>query len=396
MGIKGLMKLLTDEAPTCVKELQMAQLSGRSVAIDASMALYQFLIAVRSNGDGGGTAQMLTNEAGEVTSHIQGMFNRTIRLMENGVKPVYVFDGKPPVMKSGELAKRTERRQEAQASLKTATEEGNTEDIDKFTKRLVRATPQHNEDCKELLGLMGIPFLTAPCEAEATCAALAKAGKVFAAGTEDMDVITFGTPVLFRRLTIAASRKLPILEIRLEKVLQELNLTYEQFVDLCILCGCDYCETIFGIGPKKALNAIREHKSIENFLAHLEKHPSKGVTVPHDWLGEDAIYKQARSMFINAEVSDTAEIDFKWKEPSVDELRAFLVEKHGFNADRVMNGIEKLKKAKTSHSQQRLENFFTVIPSSKDTAKRKGADDKKGKGKAATARGAPSKRGRKK
>ncbi|EQC38324.1 flap endonuclease-1 [Saprolegnia diclina VS20] len=393
MGIKGLMKLLTDEAPSCVKEMQMSQLSGRSVAIDASMALYQFLIAVRSTGDGGGAAQ-LTNEAGEVTSHIQGMFNRTIRLMEHGVKPVYVFDGKPPVMKSGELAKRTERRQEAQANLKTATEEGNQDDIDKFTKRLVRATPQHSEDCKELLGLMGVPFITAPCEAEATCAALAKAKKVFAAGTEDMDVVTFGTPVLFRRLTIAASRKLPILEIRLEKVLEELNLTYDQFVDLCILCGCDYCDTIFGIGPKKALNAIKEHKTIENFIAHLEKHPSKGVTVPQDWLGEDAIYKQARGMFIEAEVADVSEIDFKWKDPSVDELRAFLVEKHGFNAERVLNGIEKLKKAKTSHSQQRLESFFTVLPSA--GAKRKTTDDKKGKGKAAPAKGAPSKRGRKK
>jgi flap endonuclease-1 len=75
---------------------------------------------------------------------------------------------------------------------------------------------------------MGIPFINAPCEAEATCAALAKHKKVYAAGTEDMDVVTFGTPVLFRRLTMAASRKLPILEIKLEKVLVELDLTYEQ------------------------------------------------------------------------------------------------------------------------------------------------------------------------
>ncbi|CAK4076635.1 unnamed protein product [Aphanomyces euteiches] len=396
MGIKGLMKLLTDEAPGCVKELQMSALSGRSVAIDASMALYQFLVAVRSNGEHGGAAQMLTNEAGEVTSHIQGMFNRTIRLMENGLKPVYVFDGKPPVMKSGELAKRSERRQTAQENLKTATEEGNVEDIDKFNKRLVRATPQHNEDCKELLQLMGVPFINAPCEAEATCAALAKSNKVFASGTEDMDVMTFGTPVLFRRLTIAASRKLPILEIRLDKVLQELELTHEQFVDLCILCGCDYCDTIRGIGPKKALSAIKEHKNIETFVAHLQQHPSKGITVPDEWLGEDAIYKQARAMFIEPDVVDTSSVEIKWKDPSVEELRQFLVEKHGFNSERVMNAIEKLKKAKTTHSQQRLESFFTVLPSdSKSSAKRK-ADDKKGKAKGGAGAAAAAKRGRKK
>ena len=117
MGIKSLMKTLSEEVSGCIREVTMQQLGGRIVALDASMALYQFLIAVRSAGDGSGPTQMLTNEAGEVTSHIQGMFNRTIRLMENGLKPVYVFDGKAPTMKGGELAKRTERRQAAKENL---------------------------------------------------------------------------------------------------------------------------------------------------------------------------------------------------------------------------------------------------------------------------------------
>ena len=77
-----------------------------------SMAIYQFMIAVRSNGPGGNqAAAMLTNEAGEVTSHIQGMFNRTIKMMESGVRPAYVFDGKPPQLKGGELAKRLAKRE---------------------------------------------------------------------------------------------------------------------------------------------------------------------------------------------------------------------------------------------------------------------------------------------
>lgn len=78
MGIQGLTKLLHDEAPDSIKEYDLDGLTGRKVAIDASMAMYQFLIAVRS-GSEGVAQQMLTNEAGEVTSHIQGMFNRTIR-----------------------------------------------------------------------------------------------------------------------------------------------------------------------------------------------------------------------------------------------------------------------------------------------------------------------------
>lgn len=94
--------------------------------------------------------------------------------MENGIKPVYVFDGKPPEMKSGELNKRTERREEAQKALDKATEAGETAEIDKFNRRLVKVTKQHAEEAKTLLSLMGVPYIDAPCEAEAQCAAMVR------------------------------------------------------------------------------------------------------------------------------------------------------------------------------------------------------------------------------
>lgn len=117
------------------------------------MSLYQFLIAVRQEG------AQLTSADGETTSHLMGFFYRTIRMVEHGIKPVYVFDGKPPVMKSGELEKRQERRAEAQKQLDVATEVGTNEEVDKQTRRLVKVTKAHGEEAKRLLGLMGIPYI---------------------------------------------------------------------------------------------------------------------------------------------------------------------------------------------------------------------------------------------
>jgi flap endonuclease-1 len=294
MGIQGLMKLLHEEAPDSIKEHDGFQpLTGRKIAIDASMAMYQFLVAVRSSSGTGGQNMQLTNEAGEVTSHVQGMFNRTIRMMEGGIKPCYVFDGKPPNMKSGELAKRLAKRAKAESDLAAAKEAGDTEEMNKYSSRLTKVTKQHNDDCKILLRLMGVPVVDAPCEAEAQCAELAKGGVVWATGTEDMDALTFRTPILIRKLTYSQSSKdktQPIIEIDVEKVLIGMKLTYEQFVDLCIMCGCDYCTTIKGIGPKNALKLIREYKNIEDIIKFLEK--GKKYEIPSDWK-EQRVSKKA-------------------------------------------------------------------------------------------------------
>ena len=525
MGIHNLMKLLNEECPEAIKEQEMKNLNGRKIAIDASMAMYQFLIAVRSTSDGGGYGQQqLTNDAGEVTSHIQGMFNRSIRMMTSGIKPCFVFDGKPPPMKGGELAKRSAKRTEAENGLEKATSDGNQEDIEKFQRRLVKVLPSHNADCKELLRLMGIPVVEAPCEAEAQCAELAKNGLVFATATEDMDALTFQTPKLMRRMTTAASQKQPILEIDYAKMLNGLDLTYDQFVDLCIMCGCDYCSTIKGIGPKTALKLIREHKSIEKILEKLLRDPKKNGDIPADWLNEPQkmmeklekqeekidetnenkmndekkkeevvneaqsmtenetesvkkdseekvpnttvnvsetpmavnsstsisndvmvtdtisntpttdsqmsqvpsqttekaepevpvstatttttttipkimkteerekfreeekvwvpIYKQARQLFHNSEVTPASEFQLNWTAPDVDGLRKFLVERMGFQLERVNSGIEKLVKAHETKAQSRIDSFFTMKPSTNVNKIDKRKTDTKGKGKA--------------
>ncbi|XP_049404889.1 flap endonuclease 1 isoform X2 [Solanum stenotomum] len=374
MGIKGLMKLLADNAPSGMKEQKFETYFGRKIAIDASMSIYQFLIVVGRSG-----TEMLTNEAGETTSHLVGMFSRTIRLLEAGIKPVYVFDGKPPDLKKQELAKRYSRREDATDDLAKATESGNKEDIEKFSKRTVKVTPQHNDDCKKLLRLMGVPAVEAPSEAEAQCAALCKAEKVYAVASEDMDSLTFGAPKFLRHLMDPSSKKIPVMEFDISKVLEGLELSMDQFIDLCILCGCDYCDSIRGIGPQTALKLVRQHGSMESILENINK---ERYQIPDDWP-----YEEARRLFKEPlVVTDDEQTDLKWAAPDEEGLVNFLVKENGFNIDRVTKAIEKIKTAKNKSSQGRLESFFKPVSTSapvkrKETAHttEKGAANKKSK-----------------
>ncbi|CAB4067207.1 FEN1 [Lepeophtheirus salmonis] len=323
MGILGLSKLIADVSPEAVKENEIKNYFGRKVAIDASMSLYQFLIAVR--GDGG---NQLTNADGETTtSHLMGTFYRTIRMIENGIKPVYVFDGKPPNLKSGEL--------------------------EKTARRLVKVSSVHVEEAKTLLKLMGVPTVSAPCEAEAQCAELSKGGLVYGVGTEDMDSLTFGTTILLRHLTFSEARKMPIKEFHIDKVLEGFGLTQEEFIDLCILLGCDYCDKIRGIGPKSAFKLMSEHKSIENLIKNLD---SKKYSIPENWM-----FAEARKLFVHPEVTPCSEINLKWEKPDEEGLIKFMCEEKGFAEDRIRNGAKKLLKARQGSTQGRLDGFFKVI-----------------------------------
>lgn len=387
MGIKGLMKLISDNSPGAVKEKDIKALFGLKVAVDASMALYQFLVAVRSGPDD----TNLTNEAGDVTSHLQGMFYRTIRMLEAGIKPVYVFDGKPPELKGGELEKRKERREKAEEDLAEAKEgeNANKEDEHKFNRRLVRVTKEHNDEVKQLLRLMGVPVVEAPGEAEAQCAVLAKAGKVFATATEDMDALTFGTDKLLRNMSVAASRKLPIHQIQLSTVLEGLGLTMNQFIDVCILCGCDYTCTIRGIGPHRALELVKKYGDMENVLKNLDP---KKYNIPEDFL-----FKESRELFLKPDVTDPEEVNMVWKDADEEGIIKFLVEEKGFQLERIQGGLKRMKAAKGKGNQSRMESFFTIAPPSDKKRPPPPAKGKKGaKSAAVKGKGGPAAKKQKK
>lgn len=300
-----------------------------------------------------------------------GLFYRTVRMVDNGIKPVYVFDGKPPQLKKQELEKRLERRTEAEKEREEAEELGNVENIDKFSRRTVKVTREHNAECQKLLKLMGIPYVVAPGEAEAQCAVLAAAGKVFAAGSEDMDTLTFGSPILLRHLTFSEARKMPISEVHLAKVLEGLELSHEEFIDLCILLGCDYCGTIRGVGPTTALKLIKKYRSLEKIL---EAPEMEKYTLPVDYN-----FKEARELFKKPDVMPASDINLKWTEPDVEGLVQFLVREKNFSEERVRATAQKLIKGAQQATQGRLDSFFKAAPNG--VTKKRPVSDAKPNGK---------------
>lgn len=349
MGIQGLTKLLNEHAPNASREQKFDGYFGRKVAVDASMHIYQFMVVVGRQGE-----QQLTDEAGEVTSHLQGMFYRTVRMLEAGIKPLYVFEGKPPELKTALLGQRGERRADATADLERAKEAGDAEAVEKYAKRTVKVTRQHNDECKRLLRLMGVPVLDAPGEAEAQCAKLCAAGHVYGVATEDMDTLTFGAPRVIRHLMAPSSREKeqPVTEFDRAAALQALGLTDDAFTDLCVLLGCDYCPRIPGVGPVRALELIRKHGSIERALDHVDR-TKLPASYPH---------AEAARLFKEPDVIKEETLpQFKWTAPDEAGLVEFLAKEKGFNEERVRAAVARVNRAKGKASQGRLESFFGPV-----------------------------------
>ena len=358
MGIKQLAKLISDYAPRAHREQDVKAFFGRRIALDASMSIYQFLVAVRT-----ADSANLTNEAGEVTSHLSGVFYRTIKLLELGIKPVYVFDGKPPEMKASELAKRRARRAEDEAAAAQAKEEGDAERFAKYARRVNKVTDETMQSVKRLLRLMGMPVIEAPAEAEAQCAALATADLVYASASEDMDALTFGTPILIRNLfgslSSAAEKKArKPSEFYLQLALEDLGVSMPQFIDVCILCGCDYTSTIPKIGPRTALNLVKQHGDIEGVLRHLK---STKHVVPDDFDPAGA-----RHIFQHPQVLPAEQVAplLEWRAPDEEGIVQFLVKENNFNESMVRKAIERMQKASRSGAanQSRLDAFFKATP----------------------------------
>ncbi|XP_017286221.1 probable flap endonuclease 1 homolog [Kryptolebias marmoratus] len=345
MGITKLSDLIRSSAPGAVSYKDISDYTGKVVALDTSVALNQFRTAT------------------PLFSPITGLFFRTLTFLEHDIKPVFVFDGTPPEEKTPVL----ERRAEAAGW--------------SSPKRTGAASSQ-TRSCVELLKHLGVPVVQAPGDAEALCARMVRDGTADAVASEDMDTLPFGANVLVRQLN--AKKDSEVIEYSLPKLLDKLQISHEELVDLCILLGCDYCDKIPGLGPSRALSLIQKHHTIEEVVLHVNRqtHP-----VPHFWK-----YKEARKIFLEAPQITVPELI--WTEPDEEALVRFLCHTHRIREERVRHRMKTFRdnrenrrearekeKAAGSNRQTRMEDFFRVtrkrdqpleVPSSLgDTKKRR-------------------------
>ena len=316
------------------ESISFKDLEGRVVSIDAFNTLYQFLSTIRQR-DG----RPLTDENGNVTSHLSGILYRNSAMVEKGIKPIYIFDGKAPELKSETQAKRREIRDEAEQIYKEALKAGDTEKARKFAMRSSKLSPEIIESSKKLLTCMGIPYVEAKGEGEAQAAYLVANGDAYAVASQDYDCLLFGAKRVVRNL--AVSSNLGNLEYyQLDKVLRQLNITREELVDMGILIGTDFCDGLKGVGAKTALKLARNGQLKEK-LVELQEQSS------HD-------LDEVRDIFLKHNVNTDYKI--KWEKPQKDKIIEFLCYEHGFSEDRVSKASDRLKNL--SSSQGSLDAWF--------------------------------------
>jgi len=337
------------------KEIRLEDLKGKIIAVDAFNALYQFLANIRQPD---GTPLMDSKK--RITSHLSGLFYRTTNLMSKGLKLVYVFDGKSPELKEETIAERIARKEEAKKLYEQAKALGQTEEMFKYSRQTLYLTEEMIEESKELLKALGLPVVQAPSEGEAQCAYMVKKQDAYAVASQDYDALAFGAPRLIQNLTLARKRRLasgayvPLMPelIELEQVLNFLQINHEQLICLAILVGTDFNPGgIKGIGPKKALQLVRQYKAPALLFKTIEKLVKAGKIQEPEFNWQDIF-----ELFKKPEVTTNYKIEFK----NIDEkkVKKILCDEHEFNEERISSALEKIYEHKERASQKGLADFY--------------------------------------
>lgn len=282
MGIKDLHKFIAEKFPQIPEAVPVSSFRGYRIAVDVYGLGYILMAAIRSRYIW--SRDVISNpiEITELESPwLKAFFEYILPWLKVGITPVFVFDGPNKKIKSKKLesdrAEKEAKKVELESIMQTAKSNAWKTDhdmLDRARKLLVSLNyipPAQIETLKNILQSMKFPVVQAPGDGETICSALCKAGYVAAVFSADGDNLAHGCPVLIRDKADILCREIAgmIMEedafsiVRMSKVLDTMGLSQAQFTDFCIMCGCDYNERIFNVGPVKSLKYIKDHGCIE-------------------------------------------------------------------------------------------------------------------------------------
>ena len=305
-----------------IEEVSFDELSGSVVAVDAHNWLYRYLTTtVKWTSD-----DVYTTADGTEVANLVGVVQGLPKFFEHDLTPVFVFDGAVTELKDDEVQSRREQREKYEDQLADAREEGDTVAIARLDSRTQRLTDTIVETTRKLLELLDVPVIDAPAEGEAQAAVMARKGQVDYAGTEDYDALLFGSPLTLRQLTSKGDPEL----MDLDETLARHDLTWEQLVDVAILCGTDFNEGISGVGPKTAVSLVQEHGDLWAVF------DAEGYHV------ENA--DRIRQLFLDPAVVDAPEFDPDLS-PDVEAARSFVTDEWGVDETEVARGFERIEES---------------------------------------------------
>lgn len=327
MGIRSLASLIKQKSPNSIQTTALYSLSGKKVAVDTSIFLYKSLSNYRHNGE------YIRNKNGKVVSHIIGIFYKTIQYLALGITPIYIFDGKPPVEKKEVLIERSKKAEESKILSQTTQ---NPEEALKHEKSSIRVKKHHIDDIKELFDLMGISYIHPEGEAEAYASELCRIGYVDYVVTEDMDTLVHGCPKMIRNCMDKSIKRRDVVSIiDLEDILKNFNMNMKEFIDLCILCGCDYCPSIPKVGTVRSFNYIQNFRNIEALIES-----KKCNNIPEEFIKK---YNNSRKLFeVFKDKIDLENLPMHTSSCDYDKLNNYLINDCAISEKRVANSLKKI------------------------------------------------------
>ena len=285
MGINGLNKFLMTCSQGGISEQNLAKYKEHTFAIDTSIFLYKFMYSGK---------------------FIDSFIQQIKKLRKFSITPIYIFDGAPPKEKQDTIEDRKIAREKILNKIESITEqlsdinitEEDKKKLEKdkniVEKRLITITRQDVINLKRTFDILGVKYIQANCEADLICCHLYKSGRVQGCISNDMDFLPSGCGLLLRNYNNSNI----ISEYNLKKILESLQISYDQFVDFCILCGCDYTIKIPKMGPKTSYNYIKKHNTIEEIIQNYCGEGKK-FELPNDF-----DYKMARAMIKNGNTNN--------------------------------------------------------------------------------------------